>query len=97
MTLLKLYEKHVHLIGLFLQKSNSTTNGHARDSYRSRALAHQEQAGGIAHCIALFGNLPLDEVDIERLRECAKTQACVQENPWSRGITTIQRELEAMK
>lgn len=93
MTLRELYCRYVELIDFFLQKANATANWEVRDSFRRKALDCQNRAGHIAHCIALFGDKSIEDIDFSDLKKQVEDKACTLENPWMRGISALQLEI----
>jgi hypothetical protein len=83
----------VELIDYFLQKADKAARWDVRDSFRSQALACQTRAGQIAHCIALFGNQQLDDLNVPELLKQVEDKSCIQHNPWTRGLDVIEREI----
>lgn len=94
MTLLDLYQKYIALVELFIKKANSTTDSLARESLRSRAIGFQSDAGYLAHCLAMLGNLSLTDIPVNDLTVQVEKLNCVLENPWRRGLGIIQREIQ---
>lgn len=92
MNLIELYNKKLKLMDLFLQKAINTPNPDAHYTFNALALNFQDQAGLIAHCLALYGNLVVEEMPLESLLASAEDLSCVGENPWYRGLKLIQRE-----
>jgi len=77
----------------FLAKARNTQDYGARDSFESRALGYQCQAGHLAHCIARFGDQHIETMDIPKLLAQVENMNCAYENPWLRGLRVIEREL----
>jgi hypothetical protein len=90
MTLLELYKQHCDATAFFLEKADNAKTFEVKDTFKELAAKNQITSGHIAHCIALFGDANLEDLEFEALYKKACNQPCILENPWSRGISKLQ-------
>lgn len=89
MTLLELYNIHRNSAAFYLEKSELATSNEVRDAFKSRSLENQIMSGHIAHCMAMFGDSKIANLDFKKLHKIAKDLPCINENPWLRGLSRI--------
>lgn len=75
-----------------MQKAKNTQDWEARDSFNETALTYERQAGWIAHCIAMFGNLSIAEIDVADLIKQVEEIPCQFGNPWVFGLKMIAKK-----
>ena len=73
------------------RESDSSMAYESMDAIRCRTSELDSYAGWLAHCIALFGDQEIAEVDIDRLQAQVEGWACGGENPWYRGLRYLRR------
>lgn len=95
MNLFDLYKKNIEASAFFMQKAKNTQDWEARHSFNVTALTYEEQAGWIAHCIAMFGNLMLNEIDVVELNKQVEEIPCQRGNPWIFGLKMVAKKKNA--
>ena len=63
-----------------------------REVFAENARELEIQAGHIAHCIAMFGNMNCKEL-VEKLSSRIERQMGVYSSPWRRGLHLVRAEL----
>ncbi len=72
-------------------RMESETDLNQRQIYQNWAWMRGMEATWIAHCIALFGDLPVSAAValLEDHDSTAKTRLCCGQNPWIRGLKLL--------
>ena len=61
-----------------------------RSTLRENAWRLERDAANLAHCLAKFGNLDLEQLDIGALRAEIQSATCMGTNPWARGLALLE-------
>lgn len=86
MKLNQLYKQKLDAVELFARKSQLPATPEVQDSFYERAQLRLHEATCIAHCIALFGDAEVDEMDLASLYEAAHTFEVPGFNPFLQGL-----------
>jgi hypothetical protein len=65
----------------------------SRSHFGDRAFNLEAHASYLAHCLALFGDMPLPAMDIEKCLIEVEDMTCEESNPWARGLAVIKEEI----
>lgn len=61
-----------------------------RSTLREHAWRLERDASNLAHCLAKFGDLDLEQLDIGALRAETQSATCMGTNPWARGLALLE-------
>lgn len=75
-------------------KASQTKNLEARDTLRENAWKLERDASNLAHCLAKFGDLNLNELDLKTLFAEIQSATCMGTNPWARGLALIEKMMQ---
>lgn len=78
-----------------LANLSNVTEAAQRTCWRESAWRLQEQCGAVAHCIALFGDLEVENVTDEHVAR-ASSFRCSGKHPWLSGLRLVREDLFGM-
>lgn len=74
----------------FNARAKAASDYVVRDSFEGRATGCRCHAENLAHCIAMFGDLDLNQVGFQQLRRFAARQTGEHRVHWLRGLDLAQ-------
>lgn len=93
MKLSEIYQGRLELAKRWELAANRA-NGYEEKLYRrENGLQFQMDASAIAHCLALWGDQDIEQLDIAALWREMENISWQYHNPWHLGLTIVRKEL----